>query len=144
MPGRSQGISGRRHVFFVCGSNCSLGEAVGVVLWFPSFPGCSSLQPQNHCQPSEGERNIGQPTVSFFNDRQWLGFLETGQAAELCLEFPNIGFAEMWAGSYAATNQSSALGLASVLEPQKWFALPVDSFCLTSMSPGRTSTLPSS
>lgn len=50
----------------------------------------------------------------------------------------------MWAGSYAATNQSSALGLASVLEPQKWFALPVDSFCLTSMSPGRTSTLPSS
>lgn len=47
------------------------------------------------------------------------------QPAELCLEFPNIVFAEMWVGFYIATNLSSAVQLASVLEPQKWFALPV-------------------
>ena len=54
------------------------------------------------------------------------------QPPELCLEFPNTVFVEMWVSFYVATNQSSALGLASVLEPQKWFALPVDSYWLTS------------
>lgn len=88
-------------------------------LWFPSyFEDSSSLQPRNYCQPSEEGRNPGQPMYIFFS----LGtvtWVFKDQPAELCLEFPNIVFAEMWVGFYIATNLSSAVQLASVLEPQK-------------------------